>query len=258
MPNHSVKLTDHFRFQIVRTMHQRRLIHRLRYDVYCREFGFEDEQDCPGGLESDWFDDDAIHCLVTHQASGSPAGCVRLVKPSVAPGSDLERLPLEVHCGSSLQPGMFHPDQLPRARVCEISRLAVPAVFRRRAGETRSPYGDPDVPVFSPEEARSFPLLGVGLFLAATAMVGACGRWHAFAMMEEKLARLLGRSGLKFIQIGSPMDYHGLRAAFYIDQREAEQHMNAGLRDLYRNIQEQLYAPRPFARRSKRLTSSDA
>lgn len=206
-------------------------VYRIRYEVYCREFHYEREEDCPGGLEKDDYDQHSIHCLVTHRASNIPAGCVRLVTaPTDNPGV---LFPFEKFCGSSLYHAPLHPHRLPRKSLCEISRLAIQATFRRRQGELNSPWGNLKALDFTEHERRTFPLLSIALFLAATAVVDITGRRHGFAMMEPRLARLLQRSGLEFTQVGELVNYHGARAAFHLTIEQALADMKPELREIY-------------------------
>ena len=131
--------SDYFDVRFAHTEELMRQIHRLRYDVYCREFGFEREEDCPGGLERDAYDDHAVHCLIVHRDSGMGAGCIRVVVPPESTPNF--QLPMERFCGFSLTDPILHPARRPRTRVAEVSRLAVHTQFRRRAGESQSPIG---------------------------------------------------------------------------------------------------------------------
>ena len=237
-------LCSYFVFARALSPEQQEQIFRLRYEVYCREFGYEREEDCPGQRETDPYDAAADHCLLRHRDSGIAAGCVRLVLPDDPGHSGVMQLPLEEACAASLNHHRFHPSLLPRNEICEVSRLAVLPTFRRRHGEEKTPFGDPEGLVFSSRERRAFPLLAVGLFLAATAMVGLAGRHHVFAIMEPRLARLLERSGLHFTQVGKVVEYHGRRAPFYIDQRLAEESMIDPLKELYREIRSELQQDR--------------
>lgn len=230
----------YFSYSLVRG-DERNEIHRLRYEVYCREFGFEKDEDCPGGLERDEFDDASWHGLLRHRGSGTAAGCVRVVPADTGPEGGL---PIEKHCRESFFHPKLRPDLLDRAHVCEVSRLAVHGVFRRRKGESKTPLGDVDGLDIPAEQYRTFPLMAVSLFMAATALTGLTEKHHVFAMMEPRLARLLGRSGLTFTQVGNVQDYHGLRAAFYIHRDDAVSGLqqSAMLRHLYQRALEQLGA----------------
>ena len=235
------QIERHFRFSLAVGDAERKKVFALRYQVYCREFQFEREEDCPGGLETDAFDDNAVHCLLEHRSSGLVAGCVRMVLPAMDSSCTLDALPLERHCHQSLSHGSLHPGRLPRQSVCEISRLAVAGFFRRRQGEDKSLVGDIDSIVLSPAAMRTAPVMGLSLFLAATVMVGMAGRHHVFAMMERRLVRLLSRSGFGFHRVGEFVDYHGQRAAYYIDQTQVVAGMHQSMRDLYGSIEAQIH-----------------
>ena len=118
---------------------------RIRYRVYCEEFGYEPKENFPEGMEKDQFDANALHCLVTHKATNTPAGCVRVVK---ATGDD--PLPFEKYCLDSLDGNFFENNPMPRETMCEVSRLAVDGMFRRRSGEQA-------YPVWRSAYLRTFP-----------------------------------------------------------------------------------------------------
>jgi N-acyl amino acid synthase of PEP-CTERM/exosortase system len=220
---------------------------RLRYEVYCREFGFEREEDCPGGLETDVFDSQALHCLIRHRATAEIAGCVRLVH--LAGGSRQTRLPVATYCAAALEGADLHPDNLPADEVCEISRLAVSAGFRRRFSEQETQLGNLDAAELDSASARSFPLLAVALFMAARFMMLHCGKPHVFTTMEPRLARMLERTGLRFRRLGPVVDYHGRRAAYYLHYTPSEHEtslasIRGDLHGLFRVIDSQLQSQR--------------
>lgn len=221
----------------------------VRYQVYCREFGYEREEDCPAGRESDAFDAQAWHCALVHRPSRMLAGYVRVVHTEAA--DRLHELPMEHHCGDSFTHPTLRPDRLDRASICEVSRLVVHGMFRRRRGEAAMPFGDPGVARFPPEQRRTFPLVGVSLFVAATVLCVHHRKQHAFAMMEPSLVRILRQTGLEFTRIGEALDYHGWRAAYYIDSGEALAAIlrSDTLRQLCEHAQEQLLAPQTAALR---------
>ncbi|EWH03361.1 hypothetical protein [Halomonas sp. BC04] len=113
-----------------------------------------------------------------------------------------------------------------------------------------------DIRQLSGHDVKPFsPLLGLSLFLAATAIVGLSERRHVFAMMEPRFSRLLKMSGLAFHKAGRVIDYCGPRAAYYIDQHQAERDMHETLRPLYRHIMTEL-APQLAEAPAKRLIST--
>lgn len=204
---------------------------RIRYRVYCEEFGYEDKRAFPEGLETDDFDAQSQHCLVIHRGSATPAGCVRVVKTV---GN--QPLPFEKFCSDSLDRDFFERSGMPRETMCEVSRLAVDGMFRRRAGEQATRYGGVHVSDLSQQEQRTFPLIAVSCFLAATALTELMNCTNAFAMMEPFLPRMLARSGIKFTKVGQDIDYHGLRAPYFVTTQSAVENMAPELRELYEAI----------------------
>ena len=122
--------------------------------------------------------------------------------------------------------------------ICEVSRLAVPSIFRRRSNESESPLGAiQGIPV-TPDEERVFPMISAGLFLTALALADHLQRPQLFAIMEPKLARFLTRIGLYVVQIGYVGEYHGTRAPFHLRHDEAMRHLQPSLQPLYASTSE--------------------
>jgi N-acyl amino acid synthase of PEP-CTERM/exosortase system len=128
-------------------------------------------------------------------------------------------LPFEAFCSDSIHPSVVKTVLPNRGSYGEISRLAVPAEFRRRKDDQGAPipmqFGMQAERDLS-ERRHSSSYMTMGLFLAAAAMGLIRGMTGAFAMMELRLARYLRQFGLEFEQVGDEVEYHGRRAAFYI------------------------------------------
>ncbi|PID43156.1 MAG: PEP-CTERM/exosortase system-associated acyltransferase [Gammaproteobacteria bacterium] len=210
---------------------QKAQVYGVRYRVYCLEFGYEPRECFPDEQESDQFDDRSLHCLITHKSTGRAAGCARLVL-----GAEQGQMPFEKFCPDTLDQALIGSLDLDRTRVCEISRLAVDGAFRRRTGESETPLGKQDSAEYSQREQRTFPLISVAAFLGATALTEVSGRGEVFAMMEPFLPRLLKRSGLFFQRAGKDVEYHGIRAPYFIRSKDALKTMNADLKELYDSI----------------------
>ena len=230
----SINFQNYFRVVLAYTPALIEITQRIRYEVYSREFHFEREENCPGGLGKDEYDQFSIHCLVIHGPSNTPAGCVRLIK--IPDDNPALLLPLERFCGHSLRHETLHPALMPRQTLCEISHLTVHTAFRRRPGESASPLGSNRV-VFSEEltekERRTFPLISVALIAASTALMVISDRPNLFIMVERWLATRLRQMGLDFIQVGEEIDYHGPRAAYFITVEQMLSGMKGDLRELY-------------------------
>lgn len=217
-------------------------VYNIRYRVYCEEFKYEPIESCPNEMETDEYDKDSLHCLIIHKASKFPAACVRLV-PATGYGKNIqlpfEVLPYEKYCANSLDKPFIKQLNLDRNTECEISRLAVDQMFRRRSGELLTRFGDVNMEL-SKEEQRTFLLIAVAAFLAATALTEMSGKTNVFAMMEPFLPRLLKRSGLLFQRAGKDIDYHGVRAPYFITTQSALKTMRPELLELYHWIHQQI------------------
>lgn len=225
-----------FRFTIANDKASRYRAYALRHKVFRQELNYDLGENTDIPFENDAHDKHAILCLLNHLPSGIDAGCLRVV---LIPGSatpPLDTLPLESSCGYSLDHPRLHPELFHRSTICEVSRLAVHPAFRR-SKDCALGLNEHDIQQLSGHDVKPFsPLLGLSLFLAATAIVGLSERRHVFAMMEPRFSRLLKMSGLAFKKVGQVIDYCGPRAAYYIDQHQAERDMHDSLRPLYRHI----------------------
>lgn len=203
-------------------------VYRIRYRVYCEEFKYEPSDAFPLGQEVDAFDDSSVHCLITHKASGMPAGCVRVVTVD-----DTSLMPMEKYCAQSFDQALMSRFAQNRPAICEFSRLAVDTAFRRRHGEDASRFGELNALDISLRESRTFSLISVAAFLSAFAVSDLIERRHCFAMMEPFLPRMLGRSGIVVSKLGFEVDYHGMRAPYFIRTEDAVGGMAKELQDFY-------------------------
>lgn len=198
---------------------QRTEAHQLRYDVYCRDRGYENPAEFPDGLEKDEFDDNSVHALVRHKSSNHAAGVVRLV---FADQLNPEKpLPIELHCGDTFDQSVLDQFEFSRANIAEVSRFAVSSRFMAGAG-IKKPAED--------DSSRYFPHISLGLIAMLFVASAHHQVTHWYAVMEPSLSRLLSRSGIEFTPIGPIVDYHGKR-----------QPMMAKVDDLLCNVYQKRY-----------------
>ena len=216
---------------------QRNMVYQIRYRVYCEEFGYESTEAFSNHEETDEFDDQSAHCLVTHRASGVPVGCVRVVMPN---GNDL--MPMEVHAGSSIDQDFMIGFVERRNMLCEISRLAVDGAFRRRRREQENPIGNVDALSTAEWERRTFPLIALSLMVGAGALADALGRKHCVAIMEPFLPVMMRRAGIHFRRIGEDFEFRGTRAPYYGNMEELFNSAPAELRLYFNTMREQFIA----------------
>jgi hypothetical protein len=48
--------------------------------------------------------------------------------------------------------------------------------------------------------------------------------------------------GIKFVQIGEPIEYHGLRAPYYINPEIFLENLSSGFKSLFKEIQKDIHA----------------
>lgn len=228
----------YFRIELVTSRLQAKEVYGVRYRVYCEEFKYEATDVFPDKLETDEFDGQSLHILIIHKATGRAAGCVRVVPVC----EDIENglLPFEKYCKQCLDEDLISSLRLQSNTKCEISRLAVDGAFRRRPGEKATRFGEVDSIDCTKQEQRTFSLIAVAGLLAATAVTELTGTSNAFAMMEPFLPRLLKRSGIFFERIGGDMDYHGIRAPYFITTQSMLENIRPDLKVMYAWVHRQV------------------
>jgi N-acyl amino acid synthase of PEP-CTERM/exosortase system len=195
-----------FTVRIADTELLRQQAFRLRHQVYCVENDFEPR--CADGIETDSYDARAPHALLFHRAADEPIGTVRLVLPedSAAAGT----LPIHRICASDV----LARAGLPIDATTEISRFAL---SRERLQKLQQMTG--------PDEMRHvLSFASLGLLAAMRQIARAHGMTHFAAIMEPSLRRRLSILGLPMIEMGDPVNHHGLRVPCYtrIDQLEMQ------------------------------------
>lgn len=212
-------------------------VYKIRYDVFCEELKLE--EGCPKDIEMDEFDNYSHHFLLRHKRSGEFAGTVRFVIPPANKAGC--KLPFEKFCLSAFNTQIIDPSKLQRGSFGEVSRLAVPARFRKRVGESGKPYiVDAVDSVNKLNEKRLFPYISVGLYLTCAAFFVYRQLDYAFVMAEPRLARNMARVGIKFEQAGEVVDYHGRRAPFYISQSMLAKNLKPEIMELFHHIKNEI------------------
>jgi N-acyl amino acid synthase of PEP-CTERM/exosortase system len=205
----------------------RRSVYRIRHQVYCEELGYEPVRE--DGLESDAFDERALHCLLRAKTGGEYVGCVRLV---LAGDRDDDRLPFEEVCRDSIDRSIVDPAQIQRKRIAEVSRLAVISKYRRRRGEQKQPVGIEESDFGTPDRPR-FPYIAAGLYLGMLALARRQGLETLFMLTEPRLARQLTRLGVRLQQVGSPIEHRGVRYPSMMSVSEVIDGLNFFVRPLF-------------------------
>lgn len=231
-------------------------IYRLRYRVYCEEWGFEKPEDHSDGLETDEFDKSSVH-FVAKDNDGRLVGTVRLILNSPA------GFPLEKYC-----PININKDELRRESLAEVSRLAINKNYRRRAEDkyiygldeerrsignfnyTNKIYHRRAEDIYSRDdflktrrvfrERRRCPEAVIALYKAIYHESKMRQMTHWYAIMTKGLYILLRRLGICFQAIGEPVDYHGIRTPYIGDIKKIEQEVLIKNPELYNELTKDL------------------
>ena len=195
-------------------------IYKLRYQVYCTEWGFENPEDYPAEEESDIYDEHSVHFCACVRQTGEIIGTARIILPCEG-----RKFPIEEHC--SIYADKMSPDP---STVGEISRFAISKEFRRRAID-QAIYADREIPIEEPEvwqkeRRRHFEMeIVAGLYQCIYTETTRRGLTHWYAVMAKGLSFLMRRWGILWTEAGPAVEYHGLRSPYVANVSEVGQHL---------------------------------
>jgi N-acyl-L-homoserine lactone synthetase len=236
-------------------------VYRLRYKVYCYEWGFEKPENHPEEMVTDVYDRNALHFAVINDMQ-KIAGAISLILHSP------EGFPAEKYCELNI-----NPDDIPRDSIAEISRLVIHRSYRRRSedkyiygpDEERRSIGSFNYPSSysharttfrraddkyrqrgarrsneSYSERRKRHEVIINLFKAIYEESKRKKITHWYTVMTKGIVILLDKFGFKFEAIGDPVDYNGIRTPYLGDIEKIEQDMQNISPDLYEELQRNL------------------
>lgn len=187
--------------QLATSAAQRADHHRLRYQVYCLDRGFEAAEQAADGEEHDAFDAHSVH-FVAYDATGTACGALRLVFPVDGfPAAHVTRVD-----GEALAPLT--------GKVVELSRLCLHHPDRHATGET---FQGSDVML--------------AMLHTAWRYCRSVGVSHWLCLITPALERLLGRLQVPFQAVGDSCRYRGQRRPLLTD---INQMMRAAMRSCHR------------------------
>lgn len=226
------------RFVEVDSEFLKKKVYKLRYDVYVSEFGFENKEDHPGGLEKDIYDPHSVELAAIEKIDDNTEkviGTIRLILHSE------HGLPIE-----NAVPLNFRDAKTPVNKIAEISRLTICRDYRRRQhdglygvesylrvceGGVLPNRGGPQN-----GKVRIQPYLVIGLFKELYHVTKKLGITHWYMITEKKLWYALKRFDFIFQQIGEPVNYHGLRIPYMGIVEDIEKHLMNKHMDFYKDF----------------------
>lgn len=200
-------ILDTFAVEVLIGRESEQEAYRLRYEVYCKELGWEPCDGQPSGCERDADDDRSAQVLFRHRASGQAVATFRLVLADLQ--DPLAPFPFERHC-PLLLPGMVEQDPVRRLGCAELSRFCVIGAFRHGGADGPVPWGlDPG------QWQREWPQRrGLGrlmVLVAAQAMLSIGLDWY-YILSEAGLRSILRASGFPFARVGPDIEWNGRRS----------------------------------------------
>ena len=211
--------------------------YKIRYQVYFEEQKMISSQQVSNNYETDIWDSNAIHSLLFHRASNQAIGNVRLIP--LEKGAD-KLLPIEQHYRKPFDFSATPISQLRDGKTGEISRMALLSSFRRRLSDKSYSFETKDDDGVT--GIRRFPInyMPMCLAFAAIGLMIDERLDYGVALMEPRLAKLLGRFGVALKRVGQPVDYFGLRAPYLIFPEITYQNLSDDYRGLFDIIRQEL------------------
>lgn len=198
--------------------------YRLRYQVYCHERRFLPADYYPYGIETDVFDQHAVHLGVL-DGDGCLVGTVRLVRRTE------DGLPMFGHC-SIVAPHPALAD--PLTPVIEVSRLCVSRQYSRRKGDAH--YGLEASRDAAGARQREGGEIVLSIYRALYQASKRHGFSHWLVATERSLQRLLTRYRFPFRQVGPETDYYGMVAPYLMDLTEFDTEILSGQTPVLRDF----------------------
>ncbi|RNC64651.1 MAG: PEP-CTERM/exosortase system-associated acyltransferase [Desulfuromonadales bacterium] len=195
-------------------------VFRLRFKVYCEEWGFEDPTNYPDGLEHNEYDDVSDHFIIRSTNDASIVGTARIIFPGKL------GYPVAKHCSidPELQEHVF--GGIKDAKIGEVSRLAISKDYRRRIEDDAVAGYAPSLPDeerLVNEQRKCNYVHEFYKFLLLQSIE--LGLTHWYVAMKRGLYVLLKRVGMVYHPIGPEVDYHGLRTPYLGNLQEIRRGM---------------------------------
>ena len=207
-------------------------IHRLRYQVYVNEWGFERPEDHPEGLEKDDYDQYSRHIYAYTGPKDNVIGTARIILPTdcLFPLQENFDIDETLFCNSE-------------HKIAEISRLAISKDFRRRAIDrvifNKDTTHDQDlkqhqesITAIENERRKCEQELVRGIYMMIYRESIKLELTHWCAVMAKGLYVILARWGIPFHQVGPEKEYHGVRAPYVLSIKELETNLEKKNPDL--------------------------
>lgn len=230
-------------------------VYKLRYKIYCEEWGFDKPEDHSNRIVTDEYDQNAIH-FAARDESEKIVGAVMMIFDSE------KGYPIEKYCELDI-----NTEELTRGKLAEIARLVIHRDYRRRAEDKyiygpdeerrsigsfdfqhhyakgtiqyrraddkyRSRYGSKRTGDLQGDRRKRHEVIW-SLYKALYLESKRREISHWYAVMTKGIVNLLNKFGIAFQAIGDPVDYHGIRTPYLAGISAVEQQMSEKYPELY-------------------------
>jgi len=178
--------------------------HAMRFQVYCLERKFENEEEHPDGLERDVYDAHSIQGVLFHRPTRGVIGSVRMIMPK--PGI-MDSFPVMTLLREN---AIDLADFVNPAQCIEVSRFAISKEFRRRKSDEVAA-----AEISRADAGREANLAFLSMLQFVLRESVQRDIWYWTAVMEPKFLRLLARMGICYTPLGPLVMHHGLRQPCY-------------------------------------------
>ncbi len=219
----------------------KKLAYQLRHQVYADKYGDDVFNSASNTkIETDQYDEHALHGLLFHRPTDALIGCIRVVPFNKNYHS---HLPLEEITRN------FDPDLLPLSEIRapwagEVSRMAIESSFRRRAYDISFQLRD-HVSGGVKNKRLKINYLPLCLTLIGFNLCAKANLKLPVALMEPKLAKLISMFGIQLSKAGDIVDFHGERAPYKMFPDASYKHLRPESQDLYHLIGQELNVTHP-------------
>lgn len=187
----------------------------VRWEVYCRELGYEPAERFPDHRERDEADNHSVQVVAYHRGAERPVGCFRLLMAD--PAQPVTPFHLEEVC-SQIADGKLPREPERRMGLAEISRFCILGSFRHFDINQEAPPWGIDPVRWQAEAVHRRGLAGL-MWLAAARLTVSMRLDYLLALMEPRLQMLARTLGFSFEEIGPGVEFRGLRVPYRIDRR---------------------------------------
>ncbi len=212
------------------------MAYQLRYQVYADKYGDDVfKREDKKKIETDLYDEHALHGLLFHRPTDTLIGCIRVVPFNK---NNHNHLPLET-ITRNFDPKLLSLSDLRSPWAGEVSRMAIETSFRRRAYDIYFQLRD-NVSGGIANKRMKINYLPLCLLLIGLNLCKEANLDYSVALIEPRLAKLSSMFGIQLSKAGGVIDFHGKRAPYKIFHDASYDNLRPEVKKLYHIIGKEL------------------